>query len=98
MSRRASDEHTDADAPATGREVRKSVRSSSCMQKKSKPQKQKMNVDNDTASANELVQFGFFFNCRFDAVDVKTLRAEAADKVGASPASDIGISLEEVKK
>lgn len=39
-----------------------------------------------------------FFYCRFDAVDVKTLRAEAADKVAASPATDIRISLEEVKK
>lgn len=29
--------------------------------KKSKPQKQTMNVDNDTASANELEQFGVFF-------------------------------------
>lgn len=60
-----------------------------------------MDVDNDTASANELEQLFFFFfvrYCWFDAVDVKTLRAEAADKVEASPASDIRISLEEVKK
>lgn len=67
--------------------------------KKSKPQKHTMDADNDTASANELEQLFFFFRyCRFDAVDVKTLRAEAADKVEDSPASDIRISLEEVKK
>lgn len=47
-----------------------------------------MDVDNDAASANEFEQF-FFFYCRFDDVDVKTLQAEAADKVGASPAIKI---------
>lgn len=58
MSRRASDEHTDAGERSPKIRPKQLVRAK---KKKSKPQKHTMNVDNDAASANELEQFGLFF-------------------------------------